>query len=69
MFICAEVDPNTLDCLSWVQSTGLLPPLSVDAAMAIGGATLVVWATAYGVGILIRFLWEQAKGGGVNYDD
>lgn len=63
MFICAEFDSVTLDCLQWAQYTGLLPPLSIEEAMSLGSVTLLCWATAYSLNMLIRFLWSHTQGG------
>lgn len=54
---CAEADFDALTqtCAQpqWSLDTGGFPPLPVSDALEIGAATLLLWATAYGVRALL----------------
>lgn len=49
-FVCAQVVNN--QCAEWVQTTFLLPPLSIPDALQIGGAFLAACVVAWGIQLI-----------------
>lgn len=51
-------DPLTFECAEGWEvlevSAGLLPPMSVSDAFAVGGAIVLLWVIAYGVRVMIH---------------
>lgn len=56
MYVCAQLaqpdNAGAQTCLSWVEQSSIVPPMSYDQAAAIGGAFMLAMATAW----LFRFL-------------
>ena len=56
---CAQFDPATLICQQWIESPSLLPPLTIEQGIAIGGAILSVMAFTAGIKHLVTFIKKQ----------
>lgn len=53
-------DESTATCSSpeWRPDQGLLPPLTVSDALAIGSAIVAVWTLGFGFKIIRKFLFK-----------
>lgn len=53
---CVEYDSELESCTTqaWLPAPSLLPPLSIEGAAAILGASLVVFSVAYGMRSVVR---------------
>lgn len=58
-YVCTSVDLVTNDCLEWSEQVGMLPSLSAEQGMEIGGSILLVFATAWGFRFLSRFILNR----------
>lgn len=52
LYACKTVNESGT-CTEWVAfSGGLLPPLTVDQALTLGGAVVMCWIVAWGVRVV-----------------
>lgn len=56
-FVCAQVQNNV--CTEWVQTTFLLPPLSIEDAMRLGSSYLLACATAWGISMVASQFFKR----------
>lgn len=55
MFVCAELDTLN-NCAEWVQQQSLVvPPLSIEDGVTLGGGIILLWVLAWGC----RQLWQM----------
>lgn len=57
---CTSWNENTQSCdaQAWLHVPTVIPPLSAEQGALIGGAIVSVWAIAYGLRLVARFIWR-----------
>lgn len=58
MWACASVAVDG-SCAEWAELIGLLPPLSVADAQAIGAGMFGVWAIAWAARLIVTLLLNR----------
>lgn len=56
-FVCAQVQNDV--CIEWVQTTFLLPPLSIEDAMRLGSGYFLACVTAWGVSMVASNFFKR----------
>lgn len=60
VLVCTQVD-NTGQCVgvqTWTELPTAIPPLSVEDALLIASKIAMVWAIAFTLRLISRFIWR-----------
>lgn len=55
MYACTELDASN-QCVQWVQIIYGLPPLTQEQVYQLGGSFVLLYATAFGLGLIVRMI-------------
>lgn len=58
-FVCTQVNATTLACETWVEQVGMLPALTAEQGLEVGGKIFAIMAVAWGVRFLASFIYGR----------
>lgn len=60
VLVCTQVDSSgqCTGVQTWTELPTAIPPLSVEDALQISGAIALLWAVAYTLRLIARFIWR-----------